>query len=154
MNVSRIFSCRGILSLFSLMVLALSVSSCDADDMGDTPEGRIQSFVNQYFPGIAVSSQNTLADGDIQVTLKGSATILFDSEGTWTNINGNGVTLPAVLLYDQLPSPLYKYIEEMEDTEGVFRIIRDSSSYQVYFLDSAITYGIATSKITYITDGN
>lgn len=140
------------LSLF-IMCLALlaGLGSCDDSYDFNAPEGKIQTFLNQYYPGVATESKSTLPDGDIQVVLKGSATILFDSTGSWLSVDGNGVTLPSVMLYDQLPPKLYNYIEEMEDTEGVYRMSRNSTDYTVEFLDSIIQYVISTGDITYVT---
>lgn len=127
------------------------LAACDAEDGFNTPEQKIQQFVSQYYPGTPIDNESTLTDGEIQVVLKNSATILFDANGSWLSVDGNGVVLPSVLLFDQLPGKLYDYIEEMEATDGVYRIFRNSTIYTVTFLDSAIQYEIASGSISYIT---
>ncbi|MCH5319459.1 MAG: PepSY-like domain-containing protein [Paramuribaculum sp.] len=141
-------------ALMLVVLTTLGFASCDDTYDFDAPESKIQTFVSQYYPGVAVDSQSTLPGGDIQVVLKGSATILFDSQGEWISVDGNGVVLPATMLYDQLPDKLYAYIEAMEDTDGVYRIFRNSTIYTVDFLDSSIQYTISTGDITYLTDGS
>lgn len=145
-------STKALIFLIGLFSVSL-FTSCDNEDVLNTPDGKIQYFVSQYFPGIGIDSKSTLADGDIQVVLKKSATLLFDKNGSWISVDGNGVTLPAVMLYDQLPDILYNYIVESEDTEGVYRIFRNSEIYVVNFIDSSVQYEIASGKISYITDG-
>lgn len=148
-------SLKAVSSIFVWIALFCvgGLTSCDYEDELNTPEGKIQYFVSQYYPSTAIENKSTLPSGEIQVVLKNSATILFDQNGSWLSVDGNGTVLPAVLLYDQLPENLYRYIEEMEATDGVYRISRNSSNYTVGFLDSSVEYDIASGKISYITDG-
>ncbi len=72
----------------------------------------------------------------------------FDHECEWEAINGYGMPLPQVLLFDQLPPALYKYLEETDDVGSVFSIERDRTSYTVVLLDSTLIYDIKTQQIT------
>ncbi len=74
------------------------------------------------------------------MNIKNGATLTFDSENNWINISGNGVTLPEMLLYDQLPGPLYTYLEEIEEVGGVFAAGRTNEEYTLNLLDSEVTY--------------
>lgn len=56
--------------------------------------------------------------------------------------------LPQVLLFDQLPPALYKYLEETENLGNVFSLERNRSTYTVVLLDETLSYDIATQQIT------
>lgn len=73
--------------------------------------------------------------------------MIFDSSYAWSSIDGEGATLPQVLLFDELPPALYQYLEETESLNSVYRLDRDARQYEVGLFDSALTYTIATGEI-------
>ena len=108
---------------------------------------RLQSFVSQYFPEIAVKDY-TFADGIYHVTLDNSAYLEFNSAVNWILIDGRGSTLPQELLYDQLPEKFYDYLGTTGALTQVFSMARNSSIITLSLLDSTAVYDIATGDIT------
>lgn len=68
---------------------------------------------------------------------------------SWTSVNGEGVPLPPMMITDECPDPLYRYIQEMERTDGVYAMTRNDKTYRVEFLDTYILYTISTGEVTY-----
>lgn len=124
-----------------LLLLALLFAGACGDDAWNDLPFSVFDFVNRYYPSTEVESYNRdKTTGAQTVKIRNGATLVFDSNNQWTEINGNGATLPAMMLYDQLPGPLYNYLEEMEAVEGVYAIWRTSSGYTVRLLDSDVVY--------------
>lgn len=138
---------RNILCTIALGVIILLIGACGENAWDDlsTP---IQNFIMQYYPEGEVSSQST-ADGKTTVQMKNGATLVFDSDGEWIEVNGNGIPLPQVFLFDQLPDQLYKYLTETEQTQRVFRVSRNWKEINVELHDTSVRYDIATGTVTY-----
>ncbi len=134
----------GLVSIFGILPMLSSCSSSDIDEMPQT----LQTFVTQYWPNVSVSSYSD-QNGTQVVKLQDSATLTFNSDNRWTDINGNGATIPAQLLFDQLPETLYNYLVTLEATTEVYRLHRDSSDITVTLHASILTYDIATQTIIY-----
>ena len=109
----------------------------------------ISKFVSKYFPEIDIAEYNVV-NGGYSVEMRNSATIKFNDSYSWISVNGNGATLPQMLLFDELPGVLYEHLEAIEELGNVYLISRDSKIYRVQLLDSVLTYEIATGKITRI----
>lgn len=136
-------------SCLLLLLSAIVVCGCSSEAWDEMPD-RAQRFVSQYFPGVEASSTSVGADGQYTVTLRNSATIVFTELGVWLSIDGNGTTLPDNLLYNELPTALYSYLQEMEVTaDGVYTLRRDDTAYLVGLLDSSVAYDIASGKVYY-----
>lgn len=136
-------------SCLLILLSAIVVCGCSSEAWDEMPD-RAQRFVSQYFPGVEASSTSVGADGQYTVTLRNSATIVFTELGVWLSIDGNGTTLPDNLLYNELPTALYSYLQEMEVTaDGVYTLRRDDTTYYVGMLDSSVAYDIATGKVYY-----
>lgn len=136
------------LLLLSLLAAIISFGACSSDALEDTPSA-VSKFIVQYFPGQRVKSYTETADGGHIAVLVNSATILFDDENRWVEIDGEGSTLPEVLLYDQLPPALYSYLQATGQTSGVYAVSRDNFYYKLTMLDTVITYTISSGAITY-----
>lgn len=122
-------------------------SACSSNDEWDELPTPIAEFVSQYFPEQSVSDYGY--NGDYyHVKLKNGAGLSFDSRYKWVTVNGYGETLPAVLLFDQLPPALYEYIQENEYTGQVYSMTRDQASYTISLSAGTITYTIESGKIT------
>lgn len=137
--------------LYLTLVLVLgTVVSCKENgvDMSDLPT-QVSAFITKYYPGVEVDRWSNSA-GKSTVYLRNSATIVFDNtaDKNWVSIDGNGGTLPQMLVYDQTPATLYRYIEENNAVNGVYGMSRDGKQYVVVLLDSRVIYDIATGKIT------
>lgn len=134
--------------LLPIAIIAALFSACDEPDVWNKVPAAVSQFVQKYWPGQDLSYATTEKDGGTQVTIQNGPTIEFDTNGSWTSIKGNGSTIPSMLLYDQLPDPLYRYIEQSEATNGVYNLSRTSTIYEVTLLNTVITYTISTSQIT------
>jgi len=141
---------KKISNLLSLVVLGMIVvlGACSSDASEELPSA-VSQFTTQYFPGIGVKSYNELSDGGCVVQLSGGPTLRFDSDYKWIDIDGNGVKLPQVLMYDQLPTELYEYLQATEQQTDVYVLKRDKYFYKLTMLDTVLTYDIATGKVTY-----
>lgn len=139
-------------SVNSILILLLGTllvfGACSSDALEDTPT-TISRFITQYFPNQRVKSYTDTADGGHKAVLDNSATLIFDENNKWIEIDGEGITLPDVLLYDQLPPELYSYLQATAQTNGVYAVSRDNFYYKLTMLDTVITYTISTGAITY-----
>ena len=137
--------------LYLMLVLLSGVlASCSEDgvDLSDLPE-QVSSFVSKYYPGVEVDRWVN-SSGKSTVYLRNSATIVFGNtaDKSWISIDGNGGTLPQMLVCDQTPTALYRYIEENNAVNGVYSMTRDSKEYKVVLLNSRVTYDIASGKVS------
>lgn len=137
-----------LLAVFGIMVVP--ACSSDNDNLeGYIPE-KINSFINQYFPGYSVESYS-MKSSTYHVKLKNGPGMTFDDKETWVSINGYGLTLPGVLMFDQLPPELYMYLQETENTDNVFAVDRDNIKYTVVLLQETVNYDIASGRVTVST---
>ena len=143
---------RNTLSSVALALVILLMGACNSDAWDELPSA-ISSFVSEYFPFGELQSYSE--NGGVEVVqIKKGATLTFDKNYEWTDVNGNGVVLPQQLLYDKLPGKLYEYIESLEAQNSVYRVVRTSTLITVTLLDSQLTYNQDTGDITYpsVTD--
>lgn len=129
-----------------LLLGQLLFSGCGNEDYEHFPR-EIQTFLNTYFPGQGVAGFQESA-GTYTVNLDNSASLVFNPALVWTAVYGNGNTIPTQFLYDQLPGPLYDYIETTDNLNEVFSIVRDAGIYTVTFHGYIIAYNVATEEIT------
>lgn len=135
-------------SFFAVMAtIALSVTSCHNDEPLSEMPYKISQFVTQYFPNMGVSSFTESSD-TYHVRLDNGPGLTFDKSYGWEVVNGYGMPLPQVLLFDQLPPALYSYLDETQTLDAVFTIERNSTTYTVVLLDSTLSYDIASGEIT------
>ena len=132
-----------------IMIMMLAVlAGCSDHDIWDKMPDPISKFITTYFPNQEVIHYSKTDDAQT-VAIKNGVTMKFNDQNSWVDINGNGGVLPQILLDDQLPEPLYRYLQEMEVTNGVYRIERNAEAYIVELKDSAVRYVIATGEIFY-----
>lgn len=134
--------------LIPLVIGIIILGGC-SNNLWDEVPTPITSFIEQYYPGSGVSGVVQTADGGYKVTINNGATLVFDSEYSWISVDGNGVRLPEVLVYNQLPPALYNYLQGIEQQDMVFKMSRDSKFYKLTMEDTVITYDIVSGKITY-----
>lgn len=128
------------------MALASLLAGCSDTDFHSTPSV-ISRFITQYWPGALIESCVQNSDHNWLVTVNDGPSLTFNSSYSWIEIDGNGMPLPGILLYDQLPPALYNFIESESLAQQVFSIKRDAKSYTVSLLDSSLLYNISTQKI-------
>ncbi len=138
---------RNTLCLVALFALILMMGACNSNAWDDLPSP-IASFVNEYFPFGEVESYTETKTGSV-VQIKKGATLTFNKDYDWTDINGNGQTLPQNFLYDKLPPVLYDYIESIEHVGDVYRVSRSGDTISVEFNDSEIEYDETTQTVVY-----
>lgn len=132
-----------------LLVLIIFMGACGEGSTYDELPGPIAKFVTQYFPFGEVIGYDVAKNGSSTVMIRKGATLTFDSEYDWTEINGNGSTLPPTFLYDQLAPTLYDYIESIEMTNDVYRVTRTDKGVKVELHDTWVEYDDATGSIIY-----
>lgn len=129
------------------MMAALTLTSCGSSPW-DEMSSSVANFVDTYFNEGEVESV-TDSGTSVIVTIKNGAQLTFNSENEWTDINGRGGTLPAMLITDQLPDKVVDYLKEMELVGSVYRITRSWHLLRVDLVDSYFTYDDQTGAITY-----
>ena len=139
-------------SILPLVMFATIFSACSEPDVWEKVPSRVSEFIQKYWPGQNLSYVHTAKDGACEVTIQNGPALEFDTSGSWTSIKGNGSIIPSMLIYDQLPDALYRYLEENEATNGVYSLSRTATSYDVTLLNSKVSYNVADGQITYVTD--
>lgn len=140
-----------IYTLIIFFATIFAVASCENDVWNELPSP-VANFFTTYFPGQEVSSYSTSENGSV-ASVSGGVTVTFNKDNSWTDVNGNGATLPSIFLYDQLPPKLYNYLQETEATSGVYKVTRDCEKYHIELKDTYINYTISTAEIFYPTAG-
>lgn len=133
---------------YIFIALLLSITyACSSNDLYDDMPRAIQSFISQYYPNSQLENV-TSTDSGYVVEVKNGATIKFGLNYKWTEVNGNGNVLPSVLLFNDFPPDLYDYLQETENTNSVYKVIRNSTTYTVELLNMTLYYDIASGEIT------
>lgn len=133
-----------------ILSLALVCGLCACSDNTNTydemPE-TIQQFISHYWPNPEIESYTHPSANLYAVDIKNGPSIEFDASYSWTDVDGDGLPLPGEFLYDQLPSPLYQYLEGGGYLNQVFEAERNSKTYELDLLNFDLTYDIATGTI-------
>lgn len=145
--MSQFLKSSSIIYVFIAIALVMA-GGCSSNVWDEIPDN-ITSFLSEYFPGQGVAGYSDTPDDGCRIEMRNGATITFDVNGNWATIDGNGNTLPEVLVYDQLPPALFQHLEEMEQTTDVYKLSRTSSTYIVTLRDTYITYDVDSATITY-----
>lgn len=128
-------------------VCACSLGSCKNNDDYNALPGKIADFVSRYFPGQRVASY-THSGVNYHVRIDNGPGLTFGENYGWTAIDGYGMPLPQVMLFDQLPPRLYAYLQDSQQLDSVFGMERDSKRYVLTLLDSTLTYDISTGELS------
>ena len=134
--------------LLSILMGLMIIGAC-SNNLWDELPTPVARFIAEYFPGSGIKSYNVTDDGNYRVKIDNSVTLTFDSACNWTCVDGNGGTLPPVFIQDQLPPALLRYLQETEDTDNVYLVVRNGIYYKVTLVDTVLTYEIETGTITY-----
>lgn len=138
---------RNTLTSIALIVIILMMGGCGNNVWDELPQ-KIVFFISEYFPEGEIESYKTSDDGSV-VKIKNGATLSFNSDYQWVDVNGNGATLPQQFLFDKLPTNLYDYLESIEAVGGVYRVRHYANIYKVNLLDSELEYDELTATISY-----
>jgi len=123
--------------LISIVGLFMLIA-CSSSLWDDLPEP-IATFISTYYPMSGISEYNE-HNGIYYVTIKNGATMTFDSNYTWLEINGNGVVLPQLFIQDALEPKLVQYLMELELTDEVYAAKNDPREVILDMLDYKIRY--------------
>lgn len=134
------------------VALALVQGGCSHADIWSELPADISSFITQYFPNSQLQSYTHNA-GSYHVRIDGGAGLTFGATYQWTDIDGYGMPLPQVLLFDQLPPKIFDYLQETEQLNAVFAMRRDATRYTLTLLDNDLIYTIATGELSGTTPG-
>lgn len=130
-----------------ILVFVAGLSSCGKDDeWGEVPR-EIANFIEQYYPGSAISSFSE-SDNTYHVRIKDGPGMTFGSDYSWIVVDGYGLPLPQVMLFDQLPPKLYGYLQDSQQLDSVFGMERDSSRYTLTMLNATLFYDIRSGEIS------
>ncbi|MDE5971807.1 MAG: hypothetical protein K2G94_03575 [Muribaculaceae bacterium] len=75
-------------------------------------------------------------------------TLTFDEDGSWTDLHGNGGTLPQIIAFDYFPAPLYDYIDSKEQINAIYAVARNELAYDVLLFATRLVYDIETGKVS------
>lgn len=138
-------------ALFSLLVMTLAplaaISGCKDNDLWGELPAEVSQFITQYFPNSSIDSFTSSAT-TYHVRIADGPGLTFSHNCLWEAINGYGLPLPKVLLFDQLPPALYSYLEETDNLGSVFSIERERNMYSVVLLSTTLHYNVSTEEIT------
>ncbi len=137
---------RFVLPLLAACALTWVVTSCKHSDLWDDMPGPIAEFINHYYPFSELDSF-TKGSTTYHVRIDDGPGLTFGSDYAWIAVDGYGLPLPQVMLFDQLPPALYNYLQETERLNGVFSMERDNVDYTVTLLDGTLRYVIATGEM-------
>ena len=132
--------------LFFLSLTFIPGGCGNAELWREMPQ-EIANFINQYFPNSELGSFSN-DNGTYHARIHNGAGMTFDANYKWTDVDGYGVSLPEVLLFDQLPPKIYQYLQETEELSGVYAIHRTKTLYTITLLRQDLNYDIATGELT------
>ena len=133
--------------IFLLLLPLFAITACDHSDLWSKLPDNVQTFINKYFPNSELLSV-AVNDKGCSVRIDNCPGMTFDADSQWTSVNGYGMPLPSVMLYDQLPEKLYNYLEETENLGSVFSMSRDKTAYELKLMNTDIKYDIATGELS------
>ena len=117
---------------------ALALLIACSNSLWDEMPSAITSFISQYYPGATVSRYEQ-RDGSYYVTVKDGPSMTFDSDYHWTMIDGNGVPLPPVLIYNEMPR-IYAYLEAREEESDLYKAENQPRVILLTFADFRLEY--------------
>ena len=126
---------------------AAGISSCTTSEWDSMPE-RIQIFIDKYFNSTNIESFSE-SNGHYVVVIRNGCALTFDSNYSWTIIDGRGGTLPQLLISDQLPEKLYNFLFNMEVTNRVYELDKTSTKISVKLTDTYVEYDISSQTVSY-----
>ncbi len=130
----------------STLTILLLLIAC-SNSLWDELPSPISTFISTYYPMSGISKYDE-SNGNYYVTIKNGATMMFNSNYEWININGNGTTLPEIFVTDKLPEKLVKYLTELEMTNEVYAAENEPREIILSMLNFKIKYIKETGEIS------
>lgn len=131
-------------------VIAVVMLMACSHSLWDNLPTPIAQFISTYYPGSTVSSFNDSGE-NYYVVVKDGPTMVFNSDCKWTLINGNGVPLPSIFFFNELPV-IYNYLEPREETDQVMIVENYPRSIMLTFSDHRIEYIKETGEFKTVID--
>lgn len=129
------------------VVLAVSATACHGDDEWDEMPAPIANFVSKYFAGQGINSYSY--NGNVyHVRINDGPGLSFGTDYAWIAVDGYGMPLPQVFLFDQLPPKVYAYLQDSQQLDAVFAVERDTSRYTLTLLSTTLIYDIDTGELS------
>ena len=141
---------RYIRSVAGSMIWLSALCACHVTDGDVSLPKKATDFIYRYFPSSYVSSKEETSPGVYVVKMTNGPTLTFDEEGAWTNLRGNGGTLPQIIAFDYFPAPLYDYIDSKEQLDDIYAVARNEYAYDVLLFATRLNYDIETGKVSEI----
>ncbi len=138
---------KRIIYILPLLLLTL-MAACHSNENYDQLPDPIVTFITEYWPDPNIAAYVKPTADTYVVTIKNGPTLTFNGNYEWTEVNGNGLPLPQVFLYDRLPDKLYSYLDATEALDQVFDVKRTALQYDLKLLDSELTYIVGSGDIT------
>lgn len=135
------------LLLTIILPAVLVLCACHSNHYYDELPRPIAEFLSSYWADPDIESYSQPSADRYIVIIKNGPSLIFNGDYLWTEIDGNGLPLPQIVLYDQLPTDLYDYIESGSQLNQVFSLSRDPREYRVSLLDSNLVYDIQTRTV-------
>lgn len=130
----------------STITMLLLLIAC-SNSLWDELPSPISTFISTYYPMSGISKYDESND-NYYVTIKNGASLVFNSDYEWVNINGNGTTLPEIFITDKMPEKLVKYLTELEMTSKVYAAENEPRTIILSMLNFKIKYTKETGAIT------
>lgn len=141
---------RYILLAIILGVTGALATGCSSENEWDQVPQQIQEWLAKYFPGQCVSSVDH-SGGQWRLKLKNSCSLTFNDSLMWTNVNGNGGTLPAFFVSDALPPQFVEeYLQVTDNVDNVYAVTREKDIYTVVLQNYTVQYNEATGETTQV----
>ncbi len=145
---SLLHTARMITAAALIVVMTVGLTNCNnSNDLWNEVPQDIASFIDRYFPSSKLDSY-VHSGTNYHVRIDDGPGLTFDASYSWIAIDGYGMPMPQVLLFDQLPPKLYEYLQGTQQLNSVFSMERDSEYYTLTLLDSSLRYTIETGEMT------
>lgn len=131
----------------SLLLALFMLPACNDSELWDELPSEITEFITQYYPNCDLQSVSNSPNG-YHVRIKDGPGMTFDKDKQWTAVDGYGMPLIQVMLFDQLPPVVYEYLQGSDQLNSVFSMSRDKVRYTIALLNSDLYYDIETGALT------
>ncbi len=139
---------RSIRAVAALMIWLSALCACHSTDGDVSLPKKATDFIYRYFPSSYVNSKEETSPGVYVVKMTNGPTLTFDEDGSWTDLHGNGGTLPQIIAFDYFPAPLYDYIDSKEQINAIYAVARNELAYDVLLFATRLVYDIETGKVS------
>lgn len=129
-------------------MLGTGITSCsnEQSQLWNEVPPEISRFINDYYPNSALDAVTFYKD-IYHIRLKNGPGLTFNDKEQWIAVNGYGMPLPEVLLFDQLPPSLFNYLQETEQLGSVFSLSRDKNIYTVTLLNRSLRFNASNEEL-------